>query len=99
MKKTIKLRILDTTVPVLTDDPIGRARFFEEVEPQLTPDDYDRGFEVEIPSFYFLIAPSWEQGFVKPIIERIGLEGLKEKIKFIHNGRDISEEFYNVALA
>lgn len=81
----------DKSATRLAGNPYGREVFREQAKDFI---DYDSKNHIIIPDNIQRIASSFTQGFFAEIIDRIGYEGIEEKIVIETSNEELKKDIY-----
>ncbi|WP_273754698.1 hypothetical protein [Leuconostoc mesenteroides] len=94
-KKVITLKFDDLSLPSLSGDPDGERAFNTQVKPKLDESDYENGIIIKFPDYISIIGASFMQGFSRFFVQKIGYDGIKERIEFQTSSKELTQEVYD----
>lgn len=94
-KKVIILKFEDLSLPSLSGDSDGEKVFNNQVKPKLEESDYEKGIIIKFPDYISIIGASFMQGFSRYFVQRIGYDGIKNKVEFQTSSDELTQEVYD----
>lgn len=94
MEKIIDLDFGSPDTIALAGDKEGKEVFKQQVESQLTDEEWQGKITIRFPESIIIIGTSFWAGFVQPIVKRIGSDGIIKRVTFVTSSKRLTEGLY-----
>ena len=92
--QTIELEF-DDKVPALGGVAMGKEAYDKQVRPKINRETLQGELCIRFPDYIFIIGDSFIRGFAGPMIEEIGVNGVRRRVHFETSRKELTEELYD----
>ncbi|MBS9335583.1 hypothetical protein LQZ24_04740 [Fructobacillus sp. M1-13] len=89
--KTFELKFSD---PALGDVMMGRETYDQQVRPKVNSQILNGELVIRFPEHITIIGDSFIRGFARPLIDVIGLDGVRSRVHFVTLRDRLTKELY-----
>ncbi|MBS9339112.1 hypothetical protein G6R29_05695 [Fructobacillus sp. M2-14] len=94
METVINLEFDCTNIRGLAGEEEGEQAFKEQVEPRLTEEAWEGNITIRFPEPIIIIGSSFWEGFAHPLVAKIGVKGVNERVTFVTSSERLTQELY-----
>ncbi|MFC4761408.1 hypothetical protein [Fructobacillus durionis] len=95
MNTTINLDFGSKEKWALAGDHFGKQVYQEQVANVLTDEEWQNEITICFPDQITLISISFWDGFAQPMVNKIGYDGITERVHFVTSSKKLTKELYN----
>ncbi|MCK8617738.1 hypothetical protein LNP00_05075 [Fructobacillus sp. M158] len=92
--ETIELTFANPNNPALGGVANGREAYDKQVRPRVSRETLKGELCIRFPKRISIIGNSFIRGFARPMIDQIGLDGVRSRVHFVTSREELTAELY-----
>ncbi|MBS9336816.1 hypothetical protein [Fructobacillus papyrifericola] len=93
--KTIELKFANPHNPALGGVELGKETYDQQVLPMIDDRVLEGELTIRFPDNIVIIGNSFVKGFSADLIDKIGIDGVRERVHFVTSRKKLTREMYD----
>ncbi|MCK8617933.1 hypothetical protein LNP00_06150 [Fructobacillus sp. M158] len=94
MNTTINLEFKHPFTRALAGDKLGKRTYKKQVAAILSEEEWQEEITIRFPDSVYVIGTSFWHGFIDNMIDKIGYDGIRERVKFVTCSQELTDDLY-----